>query len=283
MSDEEPVSDYKIETDTFPADLLLAERWFTWKFDQGRKIPRAPWSDDHTEETYASYKNEDIWTDFETADGWVDSLDGYGHASCIPDIGDNSEARIIFFDFDDVRDPETGEIHPHAWGFIQAQGLHAAISTSGTGVHGFGYGSLPEGYKPSFERELPEWGHSDDPELEVYAESRFMALTGKHIAGTPIGVPDLNETAAELFVKFGKERATGVEREPEVSREELEDIDATRDIEEIYDAIAQTHPRDIRLRSSKTSERADGTVNLDPSWANSESGTRLAQVDDHWL
>jgi len=283
MSDDEPVSDYELEPETFPADLLVVDRWFTWKLDQGRKIPRAPWSDEHTEETYASWKNEAIWTDFETVDEWVTSLDGYGHASCIPDIGDNSEARIIFFDFDDVRDPDTGEIHPHAWQFIQTQGLHAAISTSGTGVHGFGYGSLPEDYKASFERELPDWEHTDNPELEVYAESRFMALTGEHIAGTPVGVPNLGETAEELFLRYGSERATGVEREPDISREELEDIESTTDIDEVYDAIAQVRPRDIRLSSSKTGERADGTVNLDPSWANSESGTRLAQFDDHWL
>lgn len=282
MSDEY-VTDYDVEPDTFPADLLVAERWFVWKLDQGRKIPRAPWSDEHSEETYASWKNEAIWTDFEIVDEWVAKLNGYGHASCIPDYGDNSEPRLIFFDFDDVRDPETGAIHHHAWEFIQTQGLHAAISTSGTGVHGFGYGRLPEDYKPSFERELPDWEYTDDPELEVYAESRFMALTGDHIAGTPVGVPELGETSEELFLRYGEERSTGVEREPDISREELADIETTTDMEDIYDAIAQTRPRDIRLQSSKTGERADGTVNLDPSWANSESGTRLAQFEDHWL
>jgi len=283
MSDDQPVTDYDVESGTFPAELLARERWFVWALDNDRKIPRAPWANpDHTER-YVSWKDESMWTDFEEASDWVDKVPTFGHASCIPTFEDNSVERIIFFDFDDVRDPETGAIHPHAWQFVQAQGLHAAISTSGTGVHGFGWGSVPDGYKPSFERELPDWEYTETPELEVYASARFMALTGEHIAGTPVGLPDLGDTAHELFLRFGSERVTGTEREPDISREELADVDTTTDVEDIYDAIAHTRPRDIRLRSTKTNERADGTVNRDPSWANSKSGTRLAEFEDHWL
>lgn len=282
--DTEGVTDYVIETGVFPAELLLEERWFVWAMDNDRKIPRAPWSDDHTEETYASWKNEAIWTDFDTADEWVDKLTGYGHASCIPAYEDNTIERLIFFDFDDCRDPETGAVHPHAWEFIQKYDLGAYLSTSGTGLHAFGWGRLPEGYKPSFERDLPNW-NGENPHLEVYASARFMALTGEHIDGTPISVPDLGETAVELFETYGNERVTGTEREPEVSREELADVDTTDDVSDIYDAIAHTRPRDISLRSPVSEEYAGRDANCarDPSWANSDSGTRLAEFDDHWL
>jgi len=281
MSDN--VTDYAIEDGVFPAELLSHERWFVWALDQDRKIPRAPWNNPEHTERYVSWKDEDNWTSFDEASNWVEKVPKFGHASCIPVFEDNSVERVIFFDFDDVRDPETGEIHPHAWDFIQAQGLYGALSTSGTGVHGFGWGSLPEGYKPSFTRELPDWDHTESPELEVYASARFMALTGEHIEGTPVGLPELGETAHELFIRFGEERVTGVEHEPSQTREELADVETTTDVEDIYDAIAHTKPRDIRVRSAVTSERADGTVNMDPSWANSESGTRLAQFDDSWL
>jgi len=284
-AETEHVTDYEIEEGIFPAELLLQDRWFVWAMDNGRKIPRAPWSDDHTEETYASWKNEDIWTDFDTADEWVDSLSGYGHASCIPTYEDNSVERLIFFDFDDARNPDTGEIHNHVWSFIDEHGLSAYLSTSGTGVHAFGWGRLPEGYKVSFERELPDWEYGDDVHLEVYAGARFIALTGEHIAGTPVSVPDLNETSVELFEQFGTERQTGPEREPDVSREAVQDIDTTTDISDIYDAIAHTRPSDIRLRSTETESYSGRDANraLNPSWANSESGTRLAEFDDHWL
>ena len=282
MSNEN-VTDYKVEPGTFPAELLARERWFVWALDQDRKIPRAPWANPEHTEKYVSWKDEENWTTFEQATEWVEKVPKFGHASCIPAFEDNDVERIIFFDFDDVRDPESGEIHPHAWNFIQAQGLHAALSTSGTGVHGFGWGSVPEGYKVSFERELPDWEHTDEPHLEVYAGARFMALTGEHIVDTPVGLPDLGETAHELFHRFGTERVTGTEREPEMSRDELADVETTTDVEDIYDAIAHTRPSDIRVRSTVTSQRADGVINMDPSWANSKSGTRLAQFDDHWL
>ena len=280
---DEGITDYEVETNVFPAELLAKERWFVWKLDEGRKIPRAPWANPDHVDKYVSWKDESMWTDFEEATEWVDKVDAFNHASCIPAYDDESIERIIFFDFDDCRDPDTGEIHPHAWKFIQGQNLHAAISTSGTGLHGFGWGSLPEDYKPSFERELPPWKFHDEPSLEVYASARFIALTGNHIIGTPIGLPDLGETAHDLFHRFGSERVKGTTREPDVSREELADVETTTNVEDIYDAIAHTRPRDIRLRSTVTEERADGVKSLDPSWEHSESGTRLAEFDDHWL
>jgi len=287
MSDSnyDPHSDYEIETGTFPAELLTLDRWFVWALDEGRKIPRAPWENPDYIEKYVSWKDRENWVDFETADEWAQKVDQFGHASCIPAFEDNSEERLIFFDFDDARDPQTGQIHGQAWAFIEKYGLSAYLSTSGTGVHAFGWGSLPEGYKPSFEIALPEWGHDEEPHLEVYASARFMALTGEHIAETPVGVPDLGDTVHELFEAKGTERTTGPSREPDVSREEISDIDTTTDVEDIYDAIAHVRPHDIRLRSTVTEEYSgrDAECALDPSWANSESGTRLAQFDDHWL
>lgn len=281
----EPVTDYELEAGVFPAELLARERWFVWAMDNDRKIPRAPWANPEHTIKYVSWKDEDVWTDFEEADQWVSKVDMFGHASCIPAYDDNTVERLIFFDFDDCRDPETGAIHPHAWKLIQGQGLHAAVSTSGTGLHGFGWGSLPEGYKPSFEHQLEAWEYCDEPYIEVYASARFMALTGRHIEGTPVGVPDLGDDAHALFEKFGNERTTGTEREPDISREELADVDTTTNVEDIYDAIAHTRPSDIRLRSPVTEEYSgrDATCARDPTWAQSESGTRLAEFDDHWL
>lgn len=278
-------TDYTVESNVFPAELLTLDRWFVWALDDSRKIPRAPWANPDHIDKYVSWKEEDNWVDFETADEWVSKVSRFGHASCIPAYEDNSEERLVFFDFDDARDPETGAIHGQAWAFIEKYDLSAYLSTSGTGVHAFGWGSLPEGYKPSFEIALPEWKHDDEPHLEVYASARFMALTGEHIAGTPVGVPTLDDTLHELFEAKGTERTTGTEREPDVSREELADVETTTDLDDIYDAISHVRPHDIRLRSPVTQEYSGRDANCarDPSWANSESGTRLAEFDDHWL
>jgi P4 family phage/plasmid primase-like protien len=283
------VSEYELES-AYPAELLAKDRWFTWAYDDGRKIPRAPWVDGTGVEEWQSWKDQDIWTDFKTATDWVETVDQLGHASCIPPFETNSEQRVVFFDFDNCRDPETGAIHPVAWQFIVGEDrepMHGAISTSGTGVHGYCWASIPDGYKPSFEHELTEWAHGgqfDEPaSMEVYAANRFLALTGDHIASTPVGLPELDNMVHRLFGRFGNERATSTEREPDLSRDEAVAMDTTTDVEDVYDAIAHTRPRDIRVRSTVTEERADGSLSMDPSWESSDSGTRLAQFDDHWL
>jgi putative DNA primase/helicase len=284
------VTAYETELAVFPAELLLQDRWFTWAYDEGRKIPRAPWLDGSGANEWQSWKDPDIWTDFDTADEWVDKITRLNHASCIPPRDQNTEERVVFFDFDNCRDPETGAIHPHAWAFIvgeEREPMHGAISTSGTGVHGYCWASIPEGYKPSFEIELDEWEHSDtfdeEPSMEVYAEDRFLGLTGEHITQTPVGLPELSDMVHEIFARYGDEQTVSTEREPDVSRDEVQAMNVTTDVDDVYDAISHTRPSDIRLRSTVTEERADGSVSMDPAWEQSDSGTRLARFDDHWL
>lgn len=284
------VTNYETDLGVFPADLLAQDRWFVWAYDEGRKIPRAPWVHGCGVEEWQSWKDPEVWTDFETANQWVEKITRLNHASCIPPRESNSEKRVVFLDFDNCRDPESGAIHPTAWGMVvgdEREPMHGAISTSGTGVHGYCWASIPEGYKPSFEVELDEWGFSDEfdepPSMEVYAADRFLGLTGEHIKQTPVGLPDLDDTVHRMFGRYGNEQTLSTDRDPDVSREEVASMDTTTDVNDIYDAIRHTRPSDIRLRSTVTEERGDGTVSMDPSWESSESGTRLAQFDDHWL
>jgi hypothetical protein len=249
MPEHDAVSDYTVESDTHLSDLLSLDRWFVWAMTaNGRKIPRAPWDDHSYADKFQSFKDSSIWTNFGEADEWARKTAKYGRASCIPPIEDNSTERLIFFDFDDCRDPASGDIHGRVWAFIEKYSLAGFISTSGTGVHGFGYGTVPEGYKPSFEADLDEWEHGDEAELELYASSRFMALTGEHIEETPTSAADLGDAAHELFEKHGTERtADDEENEIEV---EAPDCDVTSDVADIYAAISNVRPRDIRLRST---------------------------------
>ena len=285
--DGEPYGDYEVESPAHLADLLAQERWFNWKLSEGRKIPRAPYHHDNPHK-FSSWKNQEIWTDYDTAAEWAEKLNGFGVASCVPAYEDNEIERLIFFDFDNCRDPDTGEIHAEAWEFIEKYDLPAYLSTSGTGVHAFGYGSLPEGIKPSFEIELGEWGATpqkfeEPPSMEVYASARFFALTGVHIVGTPQSAPDLGEMGHDLFNRFGNEITNTVEHEPSVSESALDDMDTTTSHDVLFDAIAATDPRDIRVNSTVTEERPDGVKSMDPSWEQSESGTRLAMFEDHFL
>lgn len=274
------VTEYGIEPDTYPPYLLDKDRWFVWKYDNGRKIPRAPWAN-NGKDFYVSWKDESMWTNFETITEWVETGLSYHPATCIPEH-DPEEKRLVLFDFDDCRNPETKEIHPEAWEFIQSHNLHAAISTSGTGLHGYGITTVPEGRKPSFEIPMSDWEHGN-AELEVYANARFVAVTGNHIEQTPLELPDVSDVFAEMADEYGRMKTEVEAREPTQTREQVQRKEHTGDIEDIYDAIAHTKPSDIRLRSTVTNSRGNGVKSLDPSWEESKSGTRLAQFNDHWL
>lgn len=60
-------------------------------------------------------------------------------------------------------------------------------------------------------------------------------------------------------------------------------METTSDIQNLFDAIRQTRPSDIQMRSTMTREHGDGTYSYDPSWVYSESGTRLGVLDDVWI
>lgn len=276
------VTDYTVEPDTYPPYLLEQDRWFAWKYDDGRKIPRAPWSDGNVN-NYVSWKDESVWTNFETVKEWADHGMGFRYATCIPDKKPH-QTRLVLFDFDDCRNPDTKTIHPQAWEFIQTHGLHAAVSTSGTGLHGYALTRIPEGRKPSFNIPMDDWdGVDGEPELEVYANARFVAVTGNHIAETPVELPEVHDVFADMADEHGRRVTEAESHDPEQSRDQIQRKNKTSDIGDIYDAIEHTRPADIRLQSSVTTKRADGTKSLDPSWEQSESGTRLAEIGDHWL
>jgi len=74
-----------------------------------------------------------------------------------------------------------------------------------------------------------------------------------------------------------------MQREPELSKEEVENVETTEDISDVFDAIQHVAPSDIRLRSEVTHERSPKEKDLDPAWTTSKSGTRLGQVGDGWV
>jgi hypothetical protein len=133
---------------------------------------------------------------------------------------------------------------------------------------------------------LPDADGFPGAEIEVYDAGRYSAMTGAHIVGTPAETRKCQaflNGLAEEFVTVAEGTPDELTREPELTKAELADVDTTDDIQGVLNAIQHTGPSDIQLRSTVTEERADRSKSLDPSWASSKSGTRLAQVDDGWV
>lgn len=275
---------FRIESGTYPDDLCEMDQWLAWKSpSDGRKVPRALWETGG--DAFVNAQDPKIWTDIQTATKWTDKLPGYELAFNIRDREEYPDEIFLLVDYDDARDAESGEIHPAVREHIQRAGSYADISTSGTGVHIFCRASLPDGVK-AIDAELPAVEGFPDAEMEVYDSARFSAMTADHLADTPQEVTDCQRFVDELadeFTTVSEGTPEELLRKPEKSKQELAEVETTTDIQDVFDAIQHTGPADIRLRSTVTHERSDGSRSLDPSWAPSGSGTRLAQVGDGWI
>lgn len=275
-----------VETGVLPTLSAGPDAWMPWA-DWDHKQPTA--EEYSSAENSLSYSDPANWAARETARDiaeWTRGLAGIGYVFQKSDDPYAEEADpYVAIDFDDARNPETEQMHPTAREIIERAGSYADVSWSWTGAHIIARGSLPDGVK-TVDAELP--GHSDFPDasIEVYDGKRFMAMTGRHIKGTPTDATDaqaLIDDLADEYATVAEGTPDELVCEPEKSCDELVDVETTDDIQDVFDAIQHTDPRDIYLRSTVTHERGDRSKSLDPSWANSDSGTRLAQVGDGWV
>ena len=261
------------------------------------KLPVAPWAEGHG---YPAAGYKDKTTSLEKATRYVElnEYDVQQHVgvpeNAHPGFGlfyhlhpEPSEDGIVFIDLDDVRDPETGALHKTAIGFLELAGSYAQTSVSGTGLHIFLEGKLPDDVT-AIQSELPEDSSFPDAEIEVYDSDRLIAMTGDHIEDTPKTVNRNDKLLEEVVEEFHTKQPNSIHdvdqpQKPAISREEIRNVEKTCYIKDVYDAIKHTKPGDIRLKSSVTRDRGDGTKSLDPSWAQSSSGTRLAQLEEGWV
>ncbi len=288
-------------TENIPPKFAESNRHLNYiRTDEGdywSKLPVAPWAEDHA---YPAKGYKDKTTTFEEAVKYTKISEYEVHEYVgVPDnaycgLGlfyhlhpESSDDGIVFIDLDDVRDPETGVLHKVAIGFLELANSYAQTSVSGTGIHIFLEGKLPDDVT-AIQSELPEDDQFPDAEIEVYDHDRLIAMTGDQIEDTPDVVNRNDKLLGEVVEEFHTKKPQSVHdvqqpKEPAVSREEIRSVETTHYIKDVYDAIRHTKPGDIRIRSKVTRERPDGTKSLDPSWEKSSSGTRLAQLEDGWV
>lgn len=266
--------------------------WIPWRYLDGRKQPHAVYADNDDD---MSWSDPDLWRDHESVRLACTDPRLEGPGIVLQDADDpyaDWADPWFVVDYDDVRDPETGEVHPVAAEHVERAASYTDISTSGTGVHIIARGQLPEDVK-TIQGALPDHAAFPDAEIEVYDGKRFVAMTGDHVHGTPTETTDAQaflEDIVDTFVDDDARRTTSTPHpdaddwEPEYDADDLADLDTTDDIQAVFDACRQVEPRDIRLRSTLTDERADGTKSFDPSWETSDSGTRLGwDPDIGWI
>lgn len=291
----EVLPEIEVQPEGIPEHPKKRDRWLNWMYEgNGAKRAVGPWERDGDLKPIKGYKQKT--TSFEEAESYTD-LEPY-HVSRVSHEGwgntvglfyllpvEPDDDSMVFIDLDDVRDPETGTFHPTAIELFDRADSYCQISTSGTGAHILVKGSLPGGHE-TIQTELEATESFPDPEIEVYTRDRLVGMTGNHIDGTPESVNrnnDLLEHVVDEYAGADSVHEVSVQgTEPEVSEEELSSVDTTTNIQDQFDAVAHISPGDIRTRSTVTEERSD-SADMDPSWAQSDSGTRLARLEDGWV
>ena len=286
-----------LETATYPADCRDHDQWLTWKpTDNDRKVPRAPYAYPDWPKRYVDAQNPTVWTDFESAQDWVEKLSaGFALACVIRNRDEYPDEDFVVVDYDDARDPGTGAIHPVVHEHLQTADSYADVSPSGTGVHILCRGQLPDDVTTVAD-DLPTHDTFPDASIEVYDSARFVAMSGQHLVGTPTethpaqafidDVVDAFTTPqpqADTSFEVSEPPTDALPEAPSSPPSQRSPPASTTNIEDVYRAVETTRPSEIRLDSPITETRSDGTKSRNPCWTNSDSGTRLAEMDDGWI
>jgi hypothetical protein len=276
------------ESGEWPATLADREQWMGRAGETGKQ-PFAPWADrDHPD---AAPDDDARWkwgldenhAPKDVVDEWVGKdprVAGYAFIQTDAD-------PLAFVDGDDVRDPETGEVHPAFVAILERLGLtYADVSTSGAGVHAYYRGDLPDGVKQAvFEIDTDPWGANDDPPtVEIYSGKHVCVATGEHVPGTPDDVEPWDPDALEAVLdEHDQLPSDPVGHDTDRDRDDLEDHtpdatardETTDDVRDILSAVDDLEPSDVRLKSTETGEDSTGWTTWDPNYRPSESGESL--------
>ncbi|WP_128906762.1 hypothetical protein [Halorubrum amylolyticum] len=282
-------------SDTYPPELLERTRWMGRAGDDG-KLPFSPWGD--ADPVDADPDDSPRW-EWKRAENYAD-----GDTVAIAEDDPRLAGRVFiqleddpfaFVDGDDVRDPDTGEIHPAFRAILAHLGVtYADVSTSGAGVHA--YYHAPDGLpidgkgQATFPIDTEPWGANDDaPTVEIYANTHVNVTTGEHVDGTPLDLAEWDTGALRAILE-----ANGYTDKPTVShdtdrdRPELEGYDpdavdaddTAEDVRDVLKAVDRLRASDLPLRSRRTGEDSTGWSTWDPSYRSSESGESVHSPPD---
>jgi hypothetical protein len=184
----------KIKTNIPPA-LKSARQWVAWRLGKrDGEVTKLPYKN-RPGYRLASSTDPATWTLFDVvlrgASQMRDHSQPFG-------VGFVFTERDDFFciDLDKVRDPASGVIEPWAAEIVRAFNTFTEVSQSGRGIHIVGIGRKP----------WPACRHYQNPQLEVYSEKRFLAVTGDRLAGTPAEVRDCQAELDDLFERHFSHR-----------------------------------------------------------------------------
>jgi len=296
------------ESGVWPDELLDRKQWM----GHTEKLPFAPWSErdpptDCARDDCPADRADDPECDCDGRFKW--SYEGHyvdGDTVAIAEDDPQLDGRVFiqtdddpygFVDGDDVRDPETGAVHPAFLDILNELGLsYADISTSATGVHVNYRGELPGGVpEASWELDDEPWGANDDtPAIEIYANKHVCVATGEHAVGSPTEVREWDAQALREVLDEAGQLRQSVPSRSDVDLSDHEPTatssdETTTDIRDQFTALNRLDARKVAAKTivSKWNDSAStsaGARAFWPTWGSttSDSGTANYVDEDIW-
>ena len=192
---------------------------------------------------------------------------------------------FVFVDGDDVRDPDTGDVHPAFVAVLEHLGVtYADVSTSGSGVHAYYRGALPaDETAPSWEIDDEPFGANDDlPAIEFYSGKHVCLTTGDHVDGTPTEVARWNGEVLRPLLEANDEftQTTSTTRTRGGSGPASYSSGSTSS--DPIDALERLDAREVAEKTIVDEWTGDGGAGdtFLPTWGNSGDGGTANFVDE---
>jgi len=148
-----------------PAELKVLRNWVVWRFiDRNGRKTKVPFSP--VTNNAASSTDPSTWEAYELAVSASQQYEGIGCMIGPPYVG---------IDLDKCRDAGTGALEPWAWELTKDLDSYTELSPTGSGVHIWVRGQLPEGGRRC-------------GRVEMYDRARYFTVTGDHLEGTPLAI-----------------------------------------------------------------------------------------------
>jgi hypothetical protein len=290
------------ESGVFPTPWDDREQWMC--HTPGDKKPFAPWGDsdhpdaDPDDDARWKWGLTDNYAGLETAREWADKDPTLAGVTYL--LREDEAEPHAFVDGDDVRCPETGDVHPEFVRVLAELGVtYADVSVSKSGVHAPYAGSLPDGVKDaSFAIDDEPWGANDDvPEIEIYDHKHVCVSTGEHVPGTPREIREWDADALESILDTHDELPEEPARDPAGERQAFDasDYDAgattsdetTDDVRDIFAALDRLDARRVAGRTivhqwNDDASTSDGERAFVPTWGPNANGTANIVNDKRW-
>jgi hypothetical protein len=178
-----------------PDELGRRWRWVVWRYRwRGGRWTKVPFSP--VTGKLANTTDQNTWGNLSKAIARLEKGAGDG-------IGFVFEASdgLVGIDFDDARDPHSGEIHLWAAELIRQLDSYSEVSPSGTGVKVWVRGALPGGRACQ--------GACSTGKVEIYKHARFFAVTAHRLPNCPASVEERQGPLEDLVAML---RPSNVER-----------------------------------------------------------------------